>query len=1092
MKILWERLFKFVQQYFREKKTAKITMALSIIMAFGISYLLILPAITLETDSQESVLQSVYNQPTTVEQPVQEEQAESQLVQVQSAGSLFAEHENITVQVNYEAHTFEQPVRLQVLPSEDSTKYSDRVSSILEENSQIVQQAHSYELSFLTESGEKIEPQKEVRVSFTFKNSIPVEKSSTKWKFYHFKNNDLDSVEDLTDKTEIKTDETGLTSIEFSSDSFFNYTLVETAEKPITLYARKEWNEFDSDDVIDIELQVQNEDGSWRIAEVENAVQSIEAPDEATSTQLVWENVANSSATYRIIERAATNSELVNKTGNGSKEDPFVLTREVTEATVSMDSFLRSASNVQIAEQSGSFTLKKVNEKGKALAGAVFTLSDSTGKVMQTITTTNDSKGTVFSNLTKGTYTLRETKAPEGYQLLNDYYEIRVNHYGIVEAKYIKSTNSTSEEKISESRGNTIIRQPKVENVVEVLKYELTSTRSDTKKDNEDAVWMTSGEFIKLAFELKVKPDTQPGDSFTIKLDSKLSPTGIRERTLPPIPLKVGDTVVATGRYDEATNSFIYTFNDYVRREQNIKLSASYATMGADLKNVPYSGKQSFTNVIDGQNQPSKTFYIDYGASREMPGGVAKGLKIRNQVASVNRLTGEVERIIYINNGNDLSRDYVSSSLWSRHQITLDNQGQTDITNLEIFKVPNALKHTYMPDSMHGGTDGLEKITSAQYNPNSSAIIIEKNEFYDDATGKYSNGFLIKITEKLRVPTAATNMTATWGFTRWSSNSVSVSASVVASQAESAGEAERKTPVITISNKKEVVPTKTSITVRKQWLNEDGSEIGEPTISSITYNLNQISTTEDGTKTTTVYQANQTLTAAEQWTKRYDNLPISGVNEAKQKVSYAYYVEEVPLPGYSVCYLNESNADTVNPAEAAIVKGILTIKNQKLNMTSITVNKQWFTADKQPTDRVNGEISYDLKQIVHFDDGRKIIKDYLSGETLNHTMNWSKTYHELPKKGKEEGETVTYSYFVQENPIIGYNTSYQSENNEVDVTTPENAAIVSGIITIRNVSTRKYVLPNTGGPGVIMYYLLGVIVLLVVAGGLFYKFNLYS
>ncbi|HEL1568212.1 TPA: hypothetical protein U0576_001778 [Streptococcus suis] len=433
--------------------------------ALGISYLLILPAITLETDSQGSVLQSVYNQPTTVEQPVQEEQAESQLAQVQSAGSLFAEHENITVQVNYEEHTFEQPVRLQVLPSEDITKYSDRVSSILEENSQIVQQDHSCELSFLNESGEKIEPQKEVRVSFTFKNSIPVEKSSTKWKFYHFKNNDLDSVEDLTDKTEIKTDETGLFGIEFSSDSFFNYTLVETAEKPITLYARKEWNEFDSDDVIDIELQVQNEDGSWRIAEVENAVQSIEAPDEVTSTQLVWENVANSSATYRIIERAATNSKLINNTGNGSKEDPFVLTREVTEATVSMDSFLRSASNVQIAEQSGSFTLKKVNERGEALAGAVFTLSDSTGKVIQTITTTNDSKGTVFSNLTKGTYTLRETK---GYQLLNDYYEIRVNHYGIVEAKYIKSTDSTSEEKISESRGNTIIRQPKVENVVEV------------------------------------------------------------------------------------------------------------------------------------------------------------------------------------------------------------------------------------------------------------------------------------------------------------------------------------------------------------------------------------------------------------------------------------------------------------------------------------------------------------------------------------------------------------------------------------------------------------------------------------------------
>lgn len=51
-------------------------------------------------------------------------------------------------------------------------------------------------------------------------------------------------------------------------------------------------------------------------------------------------------------------------------------------------------------------------------------------------------------------------------------------------------------------------------------------------------------------------------------------------------------------------------------------------------------------------------------------------------------------------------------------------------------------------------------------------------------------------------------MTATWGFTGWSSNSVSVSASVVASQAESAGEAERKTPVITISKKKRLCQQK--------------------------------------------------------------------------------------------------------------------------------------------------------------------------------------------------------------------------------------------------------------------------------------------
>ena len=71
-------------------------------------------------------------------------------------------------------------------------------------------------------------------------------------------------------------------------------------------------------------------------------------------------------------------------------------------------------------------TVNKTDAQGKALAGATFVLEDSRGR--EAYQATSNTSGIVrFTDVSSGTYTLLEKKAPEGYVLSNETYTLTVS-----------------------------------------------------------------------------------------------------------------------------------------------------------------------------------------------------------------------------------------------------------------------------------------------------------------------------------------------------------------------------------------------------------------------------------------------------------------------------------------------------------------------------------------------------------------------------------------------------------------------------------------------------------------------------------------
>jgi len=242
---LWAKLAILIKKRVQDSIIAKIALVLSLVVVFCTTYLLILPALTISTGNSSSVFQSSDGASSQVESTTNDSQKENSQTEASSqasptesseekkdmsqAGTLTAETSDVTVTVSYEGDTFTEPVQLKVKPVSDTTAIDNKLTSLLSESKQSLSQAHSYDISFVTDGGKEVEPSKDVKVSMAFKNDLSTsDDKQAGWKLYHFVDNDVNQVQDLTESTDTDIKETGdgaVESVDFKSNTFSTYTL---------------------------------------------------------------------------------------------------------------------------------------------------------------------------------------------------------------------------------------------------------------------------------------------------------------------------------------------------------------------------------------------------------------------------------------------------------------------------------------------------------------------------------------------------------------------------------------------------------------------------------------------------------------------------------------------------------------------------------------------------------------------------------------------------------------------------------------------------------------------------------------------------
>jgi uncharacterized surface anchored protein len=80
----------------------------------------------------------------------------------------------------------------------------------------------------------------------------------------------------------------------------------------------------------------------------------------------------------------------------------------------------------------GSLTLKKLGAGGAALAGAEFTLFKADGVTVVQVGTTGADGTLSFTGIPYGNYVLKETAAPDGYELLGQTWNVAIDSQGKV------------------------------------------------------------------------------------------------------------------------------------------------------------------------------------------------------------------------------------------------------------------------------------------------------------------------------------------------------------------------------------------------------------------------------------------------------------------------------------------------------------------------------------------------------------------------------------------------------------------------------------------------------------------------------------
>ena len=272
-----------------------------------------------------------------------------------------------------------------------------------------------------------------------------------------------------------------------------------------------------------------------------------------------------------------------------------------------------------------------------------------------------------------------------------------------------------------------------------------------------------------------------------------------------------------------------------------------------------------------------------------------------------------------------------------------------------------------------------------------------------------------------------------------------------------------------ITNKAQ--PDDTSLTVVKQWQDSSGNTLTSVP-DSVTINLYQRATQdsssgggESGGGSGSVEYVSVTVGIKDE-NNSYVYVQDSSGTLASEKQSISVPAGTTITISLYNEYAGESWATKWRDTSAT-ANGVTLTREEKdggktyiftykvADNTTIDVWKNWGSGAK-------ATVTFSTTASIALLSDDEVVNLYQS-VTLTVDNNWSYTFTGLPLSGKDDdGNTVTYTYYVVENRVYGYDTTYEN-----------NTGITSGTIKVTNrknpTETPSYELPETGSGGTFLY-----------------------
>lgn len=287
-----------------------------------------------------------------------------------------------------------------------------------------------------------------------------------------------------------------------------------------------------------------------------------------------------------------------------------------------------------------------------------------------------------FQDIPPGTYTLKELKAPDGYEKTLHTWTVRVFPSGLT----LVSLNPTFEE------------DPTLEEPVNV-NDKITVSDFNIKVDSErprTTIYPNINEFFEMTFKTKMGKGIRRGNYFTIDLDEKLSLEGtLAQVDLPDMTLN--GYVLATGEKIPGTNTIKYTFAEAVENIGDVTADFTIA-LSPNRAKVLNDIKTTFTVNVAGTPLTTKdTFGIDYsgGYPQQFGGffwlpdynGYYPGTTTSLSSAFINRIDNEKAEIQNIFYSRPTKNQVTSRTLYfTRGKGVL---GPNSETSYELYAVNN-------------------------------------------------------------------------------------------------------------------------------------------------------------------------------------------------------------------------------------------------------------------------------------------------------------------------------------------------------------------------------------------------------------------